>query len=100
MLTVVVTAPPSATIDWLEGEIAKLHGAASCDSANVWPAMVAVPARAGPLLAAAATLTPPLPVPDAPDAIDSHGSLATADHEHQLPVLTATVVVLAPDEVA
>lgn len=92
--------PPSAAIDWLDGEMAKLHGAAACDSAKVCPAIVAVPARAGPLFAAAATVTLPLPVPDAPEAIESHGSFAIAVHEQKLAVVTVTSVVLAPDEVA
>jgi hypothetical protein len=50
---------------------------------------VTVADRAPPLLADALTPTVPLPAPDPPPVIVSHGALLTAVHEHQLPTLTS-----------
>jgi len=69
-----------------------VHDAEASLTVNVWPAIVAVVERAGPEFAAALSDTVPLPVPDAPLVTASQlGSLLTADHEHQLPVVTLTL---------
>ena len=68
---------------------------------NVWPATVSVPARGvWSVLAATENCTVPLPVPDAPAVIDSHGTLAVADHAQPVPVVTSTepVVLDAPTD--
>jgi hypothetical protein len=52
-------------------------------------------------LAAAATVTVPLPVPDAPDVTVSHdGSLLVAVHEHQLLAVTPMVPESPPTAIA
>ena len=58
---------------------------------NVWPATVSVPVRGvGSVLAAAENCTVPLPVPEAPAVIDSHETLAVADHPQPAAVVTST----------
>ena len=64
---------------------------------NVWPAMVMVPVRAGPVFAATVKLTDPVPVPAAPAVIVIHdGALLTAVHAHVAPVVTAIAVPAPP----
>src|SRR5205807_636162 len=58
--------------------------------------MVAVPVRRAPLLAAIASCTVPLPVPEAPEAIVSQSALDTAVHWQALDVVIVTVA-LPPD---
>jgi hypothetical protein len=41
--------------------------------------------------------TVPVPVPDAPDVTVIHGAALDAVQAHDAPVVTVTVVVLAPD---
>lgn len=73
------------------------HGAAACEPVHVCVPMLTVPERAPAGFAAAAIVTVPLPVPDAPPVTASQlGALLVADHEHQLPVVTATLAV-SPD---
>jgi hypothetical protein len=55
---------------------------------NVWPAIVSVPCRAGPALAAELKLTTPGPFPLAPDVIVIHDALLTAVHAHPPDVVT------------
>jgi hypothetical protein len=82
---------------WLVGDSEKTHGAPACEAVYVLPAIVAVVLRALAPFGAAASVTVPLPVPDAPLVIVSQlGSLLTAVHEHQLPVVTVTPVVPPP----
>ncbi len=59
---------------------------------KVWPAMVIVPLRWAPVLAATATLTLPLPVPVAPLLTVSHVALLVALQAQVLPAVTATLV--------
>jgi hypothetical protein len=62
---------------------------------KVWPAIVAVPVRAAPvLLMLALSVTVPLPVPDWPEAIPSHPVLLAAVQPHPAPALTKTVVLV------
>ena len=64
---------------------------------NTWPAIVAVPARAVPeLLAAALSVTVPLPFPDWPPVIVSHGLLLAAVQSQPVLVKTNTEAVVAP----
>ena len=75
--------------------------AAAWLTVNVWPATVSVPARGvWSVLAATENCTVPLPVPDAPAVIDSHGTLAVADHAQPVSVVTSTepVVLDAPTD--
>jgi len=61
--------------------------AAAWLTVNVRPPTVNVPARGVVLLLAATeNCTVPLPVPDAPAVIDSHGTLAVADHAQPVAV--------------
>jgi hypothetical protein len=80
------------------GEIVNVHGvgagAAPCDTVNVCPAIVIVPERAAAVLAAIATPTAPLPVPDAPLATVSHGAFDVAV---QVQVLAEAVTATEPD---
>jgi len=74
---------------------------AACLTVNVWPATVSVPARgAGSVLAATVNCTVPLPVAGAPAVMDSHGTLAVADHAQVVSVITFTepVVLDAPTD--
>jgi len=59
--------------------------------------MVIVPLRAGPVVAAAAYCTSPLPLPLVPEAKVSHGALLDAVHAQPAPALTATFPVDAVD---
>src|SRR5919198_3075895 len=96
----IVTVPPSDPNDCAAGEIEKPHGAASCAAVNVWLAIVAVAVRAPAGLGAMLMEIVPFPVPDSPLVIVSDGSLLTAVHEHQLPVVTLTIAVPPPDGIA
>ena len=62
-------------------------GAAAWVTVNVRPPTVNVPVRGVvSLLAATENCTVPLPVPEAPAVIDSHGTLAVAAHAQPVPV--------------
>jgi hypothetical protein len=58
---------------------------------TVLPAMVAVPLRAGPVFAWMSSCTTPFPDPLLPAAIEIHGALLTAFHEHSGDVVTFTI---------
>jgi hypothetical protein len=62
---------------------------------NVWPAIVIVPLRADPVLAATLNPTGPLPVPDAPDVTVIHGTPLVAVQVHPAPAVTVTAPVVA-----
>jgi hypothetical protein len=55
---------------------------ASCVTVKVCPAIVTVPLREAPLLAAAVTTTVPLPVPEAPDLMVMNEAEVEAVHVH------------------
>jgi hypothetical protein len=63
---------------------------------NVFPAIVRVPVRAGPTLAATvkATLAEPVPLP--PAVIVIHASLLTAVQAQPAPVVTAVLLEAPP----
>jgi len=67
--------------------------AAACVTVNVWPAMVRVPERAPPVLAATLNPTEPFPLPFAPEVTATHPALLLAVQVQPLPVDTATVPV-------
>jgi hypothetical protein len=107
VVTVTVAVSPGDASAALAGEIVNAHDAACCDAVKVWPPIVTVALRAGPLFAAADTVTAPSPVPDAPLVTVSHVSLLAAVHVHQLPAVTemvavppSTVKVVDPGEIA
>jgi hypothetical protein len=61
---------------------------------KVWPPIDTVPLRAAPALAAADTVTLPLPVPLEPAVIVSHEAFDDAVHAHDdVDAVTATVAV-------
>ena len=67
-----------------------MQGAAAWLTVNVSPAMVSVPLRAPPVLAATLNPTDPLPLPLAPDVMLIQEALVAAVHAHPLLVVTAT----------
>jgi hypothetical protein len=97
VVTVTVPVPPIAGTLWLVGLIEYVHGATNAAwlTVNVCPAMVTVPARAAPLLAAMFIPTEPFPVPAAPDVTVIHGAPLAAVHVQAAVVVTVTVAVVA-----
>jgi hypothetical protein len=93
-VTAIVLDPPSFGTSCDVGAIVKVHGGgggAACDTVNVWPAIVSVPLRAGPVFAATAKAMVPFPVPGVPLLTVSHGAFAVAVHAHVLlDAVTAT----------
>ena len=67
--------------------------AAACVTVTVWPAMVRVPERAAPVLAAALNATEPFPLPLAPEVTVSHAALLLAVQAQPVPLDTVTVPV-------
>ena len=87
---VVTDDDPAVTpgpIDWEFGEIENAHPVAWF-TVNVWPAMVRVPVRATPGLAAELKLTGPFPAPAAPDVTVIQGALLVAVQAHPAAVVT------------
>ena len=64
---------------------------------KICPAIVIVPFRAGPVVAAAVNCTSPVPLPVAPAVIVSHGTWLAAVQLHPGPAVTATFPVDAAD---
>jgi len=83
-------APPPATTDRVVGFTEYEQLFAPCVIVTVWPAIVSVPVRAGPLLAATAIVMLPFPVPLAPEAIEIHETLLCAVHAHPADAVTDT----------
>jgi hypothetical protein len=94
-VTLTLSGPPPAAGDADSGAMAKVHPSA-CDTVNVRPAIVKVPERAAPAFAAALKRTAALPVPLAPEVIESHDTLLVAVQPHPLPEVTFTVPVAPP----
>jgi hypothetical protein len=91
-VTATVTASPAAGEVRLVGEIEYVHGAPVCVTPKVWPAIVTEPVRCEvDVLAATVTVALPLPVPLAPDVIESQLVELLAVHVQLLPAVTATV---------
>ena len=72
--------------------------AAACVTVNVWPAMVRMPERTPPVLAATLNVTEPSPLPLAPEVTVTHAGLLSAVQAQPVPADTATVPV--PPEAA
>ena len=71
-----------------------MHGppvAPACTTENVWPAIVSVPVRPPPVLAAALKITDPLPAPLPPEVIEIHVAPLLAAQAHPVPVDTTKV---------
>jgi hypothetical protein len=83
--------PPDAGAAWLVGSIVETHAPAWM-TVNVWPAIVAVPARDVPAFAAAITVTAPLPIPAFVSPTVSHDALLVAVQAQPSVVCTATEV--------
>ena len=97
-VTATVPLPPSFGNEAEVGEMEKVQTNAAWDTVNVCPAIVRVPVRADPPLAAIVKLTVPVPLPVALAMIVNQLTLATAVHEQPLPAVTDTdpVPPLAP----
>lgn len=101
-LVVTATLPVAAAAgtEPLSGEIANEHPGV-WEMVIVWPATTALPERDGPVVAAAANVTVPAPVPlDRPWMV-IHESLDVALHSHSgfAAMLTVTVPPPAPTDV-
>ena len=71
-------------------------GTAPWLTVNVSPAIVSVPPRAAPELAATLNATDPLPVPAAPEDTSMNGELLVAVHWQSNPWVTVTAIVPVP----
>ena len=90
-----VPAPPAAATAWLVGLSDTAHPL-GCVTVTVCPAIMRDPERAGPVFAAAANVTAPLPVPEEPPVIVSQGTAVVAVHAHATAVSTDTERLAAP----
>jgi hypothetical protein len=63
---------------------------------KVWPAIVNVPVRAAPVLAATVKAIDPLPRPAAPEVTVIHATLLVAVHAHPPAAVIATGVPAPP----
>lgn len=93
----VIAAPPAPTVVEL-GDTLNAHepAAAACLTVRPWLAIPTPPSRATPVLAATLTVTVPLPVPDAPLAIDRKPWKLTASHAQPEPCVLVTEKVTDP----
>ena len=88
-VTLTFVVPAAAGTDTWPGEIENEQFSA-CEMVNVRPPMLSVPWRSGPLFAATVNPTEPLPVPLAPDVIDTQPALLVAIQPQPPPALTST----------
>ena len=88
VVTATVPEPPAPGTSALVGD-SEYAQPPACVTVKVWPAAVIVAVRAAPVLATAAKRTVPLPVPLAPEEIDSQSTSSVADHAHALSVRTS-----------
>jgi hypothetical protein len=88
-------APPPTPTETLLGLI-EYEQPLPWETVKVCPAIVSVPTRALPVLAATRNATDPGPVPLAPDEMVIHDVLVAAVHEHPLAVVTVTGVPSPP----
>ena len=70
--------------------------AAACVTLNVWPAMLRVPARGPPVLAATLNPTDPFPLPLAPEVTSTHPALLLAVQVQPLPLVDTSTVPVPP----
>jgi len=100
-VTVTVAVPPISPNVTEVGDRAYVHATAAWFTETVWPAMVSVPARADPVLAATENLTVPLSIPELPALTVMKASLLLDVHAQPVDwVATVTVPVppLDPNE--
>ena len=90
VVTATVVDPPAAVALKLVGLMLYVH-AAACVTVNDWPAIVSVAVRAAPVLAAAAMVTDPLPVP-LPPVMVIHAGAPVVVQVQAAVVVTATAV--------
>jgi hypothetical protein len=90
-----VDGPPAAGTVRLVGLIVTAQPLL-CVTVNVWPPIVSVPVRSGPVFAAAVKVTLPLPVPPAPAVIVSQPSLLAAVQLQPAGAVTAIAGVDGP----
>ena len=88
--TLTFADPPAAGMVSPDGPRPKLQLAAWV-TVTLWPAIVSMPVRGPP--AAALNWTVPLPVPVAPEVMDSHGALLLAVHAQPAAPVTVTLPV-------
>jgi hypothetical protein len=88
--------PPPAPTFCEVAESEKEQLTASCCTVNVCPAMVSVPVRAAPVLAAALNVIEPFPLPDVALVMVSQFALLAAVHAQPLAAVTVTVPVPPP----
>jgi len=96
--TLTLPAPPVEPTGWLLDEIVGLQPF-PCEIVNVCPAIVNVPVRAAPLLAATLNPTDPFPLPDVPLVIVSQSELfvdAVQLQPFAAEIVTVPVPPLAP----
>jgi hypothetical protein len=99
-LTLTEPVAPDAGAELLGGSIVYVHAGtattSACVTVNVRPAIVSVPVRAVPALAATVNVIDPLPLPLALEVTVIHGTLLTAVHAHPAAVVTVTGVPAPP----
>ena len=88
-VTFTVRVPPVASAVKVSGETSKLQPG-DCVTVTVCPAIVRVPVRAGPFVAATVKVTVAGPLPLVADDITIHGSLLDAVHVQPAAALTFT----------
>ena len=91
-VTVTGPLPPATPTITVVGATVNVHGTPSWLTVNVWPAIVSVPVRDGPVFAATVKPTGPLPVPDAPEVTTIHDAFEVAVHVQ----LAAAVTIADP----
>ena len=99
---VVTTTPPSPPAAGTVVPLAlspKVHGAAACSTVNSSPAIVTVPERASPSLAATEYSTVPSPLPPVSPVSVIHSALETAVHSQE-PKLAPTATLPSPPAAA
>jgi len=97
-VSVLLPSPPDAVNDWLVGDTTGEHEFPAWLTVKVVPAIVSVPLRPGPVLAATSNVTAPLPDPAEPLVTVIHTLLLTAVHG-QPAVIVSVVLPLPPDVV-
>ncbi len=94
-VTAMSKLPPCAWNVCDVGSMEKKHPVA-CETVNVLPAIVSVPERAGPSLAATKKVTVPLPLPAAPEVMVVHWTVLEAVHAQPAPAVTVMGVPAPP----
>jgi len=89
VVTLTLPVPLEAEKFWLVGLIVN-EQPELCVTVNVWPAIVIVPVRCGPVLAATENSVTPLPLPLAPAVMVIQLSLLVAVHAQPVAVVTLT----------